>query len=122
MNDREQFVLANVLADKRHYSAQEVTAFGGDRFARARHNRIVNEARQGIVPLDPSRWLGRPPTASEATLFCRSYAALERRGFVARLAGMGGRTTHLKLTPEGERIAAELLNPTEGRSDAPAIG
>jgi DNA-binding MarR family transcriptional regulator len=74
--------------------------------------RII-EARAGLVPIDLAGWLGREPTNSERVLFHREYIRLEDVGLIERCnlhGDRGGRrTTHLRLTPAGHRIAEELL-------------
>ena len=82
------------------------------------------EALQGIVKLDAPRWLNCE-TASDPSLrmqLSRSYLSLQQRGLAVRVVGgyRGTRATHLRITPEGMALAAELSKATtEATTDAP---
>lgn len=76
------------------------TAAAAERAARLR------ECERG--PEYSSRaWLGAV-TAAERTAASRAVKALEAAGLVAGTGGPTGRLTHLRLTGEGEKIAAGL--------------
>jgi hypothetical protein len=77
----------------------------------------VRDARVGLVPMNLAGWIGREPTNSECVLFHREYARLEGMGLIERWNPHGGRrTSHLKLTPAGRRVAEKLL--AEGIAEA----
>jgi len=110
-NERQRVVLVNIFLDRDRLAGLPCgsdcglprLALGGRRIA-------VQNAKAGIVPLDVHRWLGRPPTPSEQVLFHREYLKLEGMGLVRRINLRGGRrTTHLRLTALGERVAERLL-------------
>lgn len=54
-------------------------------------------AAAGLVPLNPSRWLGvHRLTPAQAQACCRAYRRLERAGVVELIRAWGGRVTALK--------------------------
>ncbi len=54
--------------------------------------------------------LGHLPTNSERVVYHREYGRLEHMGLIERLRHGGGRrTTHLKLTRVGRRVAEGML-------------
>ena len=75
-----------------------------------RHRITVRNAQNGLVPMNLAGWLGRAPTHSDHVLFHREYLRLEGMGLIQRVSLTGGRrTTHLRLTPAGRRLAEGLL-------------
>ena len=44
----------------------------------------VENACEGLVPMNLAGWIGHQPTPSEWVMYHRVYAALEKRGLVAR--------------------------------------
>ncbi len=61
------------------------------------------------------RWLGRPPSRSDSAVFSRTLRHMEDLGLLVRVNRWGprsatrvGRTTHVRLTPAGERLARDL--------------
>ncbi len=61
------------------------------------------------MPVDLEAWLGHPPTNSERVIYHRESVRLEALGLVERHSLRGGRrTTHVRLTPAGRRLAREL--------------
>lgn len=108
LNERQRIVLLGVLEDQHHLADMPTDV--GSRIDRGRRRIIVRNASAGLAPLNLAGWLGRAPTNSEHVLFHREYLRLEGMGWVERCNLTGGRrTTHLKLTPEGQRMAEELL-------------
>ncbi len=74
---------------------------------------ILN-ARDGLIPLSLADWIGHMPTQNERVLYCRAYASLEAKGLAERVSLYGARrTTHLKLTEQGEALARKLLAADE---------
>lgn len=65
--------------------------------------------KQGL-PWSVKDFLGRKPTASESTAIGRALEALEVRGLVIRTQSRGKRkrTSHVRLTREGQLIASLL--------------
>ena len=78
----------------------------------ASHREDVANARKGFTRLNLASWLGHASSASEAVMFHRAYAHLDELGLIERVNFYGvNRTTHLRLTEEGEQIAQQLLGP-----------
>ena len=66
------------------------------------------------------RWLGRTVTGSDRVLCHRELLRLEAAGFLKRYAGRSGRrTTHVKLTTNGLRVARRLLAQQNDTADEP---
>jgi len=119
VNNRQRIILTGVLADQRRIANQDVGQFDGmSRQQRGRHRLRIAEARAGLVPIDLAGWLGREPTNSERVMFHREYGRLEARGLIERCNLHGGhrgrRTTHLRLTSAGRRLAEDLLASVDG--------
>ena len=80
-----------------------------DRAAWRETNRERGELDRFGVRHDLEGWLGYPPSASDSAVFSRTLRQMEDRGLVERVSRWGGRrTTHLRLTPAGRRLAREL--------------
>lgn len=80
------------------------------RHALGRRRLRICQARDGMVPMALEHWIGHIPSNSEHVLYCREYSRLEGMGLLERCNPFGGhRTSHLKLTPVGERVAERLL-------------
>lgn len=111
LNDKQKLVLIAVLSDQWELAARDYHA--GDNLPAMQKGRFrlaIKNARAGLVPLALSSWLDHVPTASETVMFGREYERLERMGLLERVNLAGGRrTTHLRLTDEGSRIAEGLL-------------
>lgn len=65
------------------------------------------------IRYDLRAWLGRSPTASETSSINRTVKRMESEGLLecnAQWAYLGGvsRTTHVKLTPAGERLGKQV--------------
>jgi hypothetical protein len=81
----------------------------GSRLDRGGQRIAVRNAQNGLVPMNLPGWLGRAPTNSDHVLFHREYLRLEDMGLIQRESLTGGRrTTHLRLTPAGRRVAETL--------------
>lgn len=62
------------------------------------------------VAWDYQAIMGRSPTPSDSASTSRTLRLMEEQGLIVRSSRWGtGRTTHIKLTPEGEQIARQLL-------------
>ena len=111
LNERQQVILLGVLRDRDYLAAQScVWDCGLSRKALGVRRIEVSNAKAGLVPINLHGWIGRQPTASEFVLFHREYVRLGDMGLVERISRYGSRrTTHLKLTAAGERVAARLL-------------
>ncbi len=112
---RQRLILAAVLADGRLLAegagAADLASMPSAK--RGRFVLAVARARRGLVRPDPERWLGRTPTAGERVLFSRDYRRLEAMGLLERVNERHGRrTTHLRLTEAGTRLAEALLSAT----------
>ncbi len=84
-----------------------------------RSERAIARARAGAdevcrrgVPLAHRRWLGRNPNSAERRALSRALIRLEADGYLIRRGGR--RTTHVKLTPAGERLARAVLGTPDG--------
>ncbi len=108
---RQETVLAGVLRDQRAIAAQDF--HGGDNLAympKGNYRLRIRRAQAGYVPINLQGWLSAPPSNSESVMFHRTHIKLERMGLLERHnLGGGTRTTHLRLTEEGMRIAEGLL-------------
>lgn len=123
LNERQRLILIGVLQDQRYLAGLP----WGDphsmpRDALGRHRLRVREAREGLVPMNLDGWIGRAPTNSDCVLHHREYARLEGMGLLERHNPHGGRrTSHLRLTAEGIRIAEKLLAEEYGLDDLDEI-
>jgi hypothetical protein len=108
---RQKTILAGVLRDQRAIAAMDY--HGGDNLpymVKGNYRLRIHRAQAGYVPIDVENWLGAPPTNSETVMFHREYGRLEKMGLLERHNWAGGRrTTHLRLTEEGAKIAEGLL-------------
>jgi len=108
LTQRQRCVLIGVLEDQRYLASMQTNA--GSRLDRGRQRIAVRNARAGLVPMNLPGWLDRAPTNSDHVLFHREYLRLEGMGLIERCNLTGGRrTTHLRLTPAGRRMAEGLL-------------
>ena len=113
MTQRQRTVLLGVLEDQRRLADMPTDV--GSRLDRGRHRITVRNAQNGLVPMNLSGWLGRAPTNSDHVLFHREYLRLEGMGLIQRVSLTGGRrTTHLRLTPTGRRVAEALWTEEYG--------
>lgn len=72
--------------------------------------RVKKEALATLgVRWDIAAWLGRSVTHRETSSLARTAQSMEGAGLLWRNSRLGGnRTTHVRLTPEGRRLALEL--------------
>ncbi len=119
LTPRQRLVLIGVLQDQRRLAEGLYGDSAGlSREAWGRHRLRAMQARDGLVPMALADWIGHAPTNSEHVLYHREYARLEDRGLLVRCNPFGGRrTTHLKLTPAGRRVAEDLLAEELGSED-----
>jgi len=107
LTQRQRTVLLGVLEDQRRLADMPTDV--GSRLDRGRHRITVRNAQNGLVPMNLPGWLGRAPTNSDHVLFHREYLRLEGMGLIERISlTRGRRTTHLRLTPAGRRMAEAL--------------
>lgn len=108
---RQRLILAGILRDLGRLITLPQHAAGACPVVQSRRQRHrVQTARAGLVAIDLAGWLGRQPTCGQRMAFCREYARLERLGLLARVNLCGGlRTTHLRLTLAGRKVAQRLL-------------
>lgn len=66
--------------------------------------RAWEEAKENGVAYKPSEWFNATTDAAQ-TNYRRAVYALEHAGLLVATVSVGGRMTHLKLTPEGRRQA-----------------
>jgi hypothetical protein len=108
---RQKSILTGILRDRRAIAALDF--HGGDSMAymqRGNYRLRIRRALDGYVPPNLEGWLSVPPSNSETVMFHRAQVQLERMGLVERHSMVGGRrTTHLRLTDEGMRLAEGLL-------------
>ena len=110
LTQRQRTVLLGVLEDVQQFANLSADAHAASRLDLGRRRVLAQNARAGVVPMNLDGWLGRPPTNSERVVYHREYGRLEHMGLIQRLyLGGGRRTTHLKLTPTGRRVAEDLL-------------
>jgi len=115
MNTRE-FILCNVYRTARSLAVSGEGSHrrdsGGSKL-NDRHER----AKDGWVSWSRigTNWLGRPLTQDERAEFTTTLDRMEHRGLLIRERAMEneGRTTWVKLTEAGNRIAAELVAVTD---------
>lgn len=111
LNWRQKAVLAGVLRDQRAIAAMDFR--GGDNLPymqRGNYRLRIRRAMEGYLPISVDSWLGGAATPSELVMFHRAQVQLEGMGLLERHNLVGGsRTTHLRLTQEGMRIAESLL-------------
>jgi hypothetical protein len=107
LTQRQRTILLGVLEDQRRLADMPTDV--GSRLDRGRQRITVRNAQNGLVPMNLPSWLGRAPTNSDHVLFHREYLRLEGMGLIQRVSLTGGRrTTHLRLTPAGRRMAEAL--------------
>jgi hypothetical protein len=107
LTQRQRTVLLGVIEDQRRLVDMPTDV--GSRLDRGRQRITVRNAQNGLVPMNLPGWLGRAPTNSDHVLFHREYLRLEGMGLIERVSLTGGRrTTHLRLTPAGRRMAEAL--------------
>lgn len=111
LTQRQRIVLIGVLEDERNLTKMPVDSHATtSRLDMGRRRIIIRNAQAGLVPMNLAGWLGRAPTNSDHVLYHREYLRLEGLGLIERYNPHGGRrTTHLKLTPSGRRMAEQLL-------------
>jgi len=108
LTQRQRTVLLGVLADQRRLANMPTDV--GSRLDRGRQRITVRNAQNGLVPMNLPGWLGRATTNSDHVLFHREYLRLETMGLIQRVSLTGGRrTTHLRFTPAGRRMAEAML-------------
>jgi hypothetical protein len=109
LNPKEKAVLAGVLLDAEDLAGTDPASLGlpyGVALGRVKMK--IADAKAGYVPMNLAGWIGHAPSPSESVMFHRAYKRLEALG-LANLYGYGERTSHLRLTDAGERIARQLL-------------
>lgn len=115
LGPRAETILLGVYEDRQRLADMDMHA--ADRQSarlKGQHRLDIIRAREGLVPLDLAGWLGREPTPSERVMLHHEQVRLESLGLLERHNLCGGRrTTHLKLTAEGERLAREWLGADE---------
>ena len=108
---RQEAILAGILGDQRSIAAAGWRS--GDRLPpqqRGRQRLAFRRAANGFIALDFESWLGFSPSASDRVGLARDCQRLAGMGLLERhnLTG-GGRTTHLRLTDAGGKVAEGLL-------------
>jgi len=97
--DRERLVAMDIRAAD-HWPAQQ----------RGAYRQSIQHAQRGLVRMNLAGWLDREPTPTDRVMFHHEIIRLEGLGLLERHNLRGGRrTTHLKLTEAGERLARDLL-------------
>ena len=95
----------------------------GQRESRSQRERQLQQVRaawDGLARVNLWRWLGRTVTGSDRVLCHRELLRLEAAGFLKRYTGRSGRrTTHVKLTTNGLRVARRLLAQQNDTADEP---
>lgn len=111
LNDRQRYILARVLEEQiRLTNLPEQHISRGSSKELGRRRILIQQARDGLVPISLAGLLGRSPSASEFVLYNREYGRLEEMDLLERCNPSGGRrSTHLRLTPQGRQVAEGLL-------------
>jgi len=110
VTQRQRNILIGVLEDEYDLVGMSPDGHTRSRVERGRRRVIMRNARAGLVPMNLAGWLGHMPSNSEHVLYHREYIRLEGMGLIERCNLTGGRrTTHLRLTPAGRRVAEVLL-------------
>jgi hypothetical protein len=112
---RQEAILAGILRDQRAIAAAGWHA--GDNLPpqqRGRHRMAFRRASEGLVAMNLASWLGYVPTPSDRVGLARDCQRLADMGLLERhnLAG-GARTTHLRLTEAGRKVAEGILGAEE---------
>ena len=107
MNALDHKLLTSILADLDYFRG--IDPLNIDRRNQTTFFIQVEDAHKyRLIPLAVGRWVGDySPAGMKAGQ--RAIARLEAARQLKRDARWGGRTTHIELTKEGERIARELL-------------
>ena len=123
-------ILAAVLADIRRLEAvpdRPSPGISRDQWREAWRER--QELEQFGVRHDLARWLGYPPSPSDSAVFSRTLRQMEDLGLLVRVNRWGrrsatrvGRTTHVRLTPAGERLAEDVARDAQGARAAASRG
>jgi hypothetical protein len=75
-----------------------------------RENAAKRDALDGIVAINPGKWLGEEVTNSGSTMNARAYAALQAAGLVKRVANDGSnKLWGLRFTEAGVAEAERLI-------------
>lgn len=111
LNKRQRLVLLGVLQDEQDIMNLPVSGnLGLSREQIGRRRIQVRNAQAGMVPMNLAGWIGHVPSNSECVLYHREYLRLEDMGLLQRCNFWGGRrTSHLKLTETGRRVAQQVL-------------
>ena len=111
LDRRARKILRGVLRDRDRLLSLDYR--GGDQLPfrqRGIYRLAILQARQGLVSMNLRGWLGHRPTPTEAMAACYQYSRLERLGLIEKHNVYGRRrTTHLRLTEDGETVARQLL-------------
>jgi len=112
---RQEAILAGILRDQRAIAAAGWHA--GDNLPaqqRGRCRMAFRRAAEGLVPMNMATWLGCVPSPSERVGLARDCERLEKMGLLERHNLCGGtRTTHLRLTAAGRKMAEGILGTEE---------
>jgi hypothetical protein len=102
LNDVERAIIAGIAADASRIAALpwQGAAWGKPL---ARHHAAILDAKEGIVALEPTAWLGRALSPSELRAFYRTCQAMQGKGLIVRYGER--RCTQLGLTPLGQKYA-----------------
>ena len=112
---RQEAILAGILRDQRAIAAAGWHA--GDNLPPQQRGRLrvaFRRASEGLVAMNLASWLGFVPSPSDRVGLARDCQRLAALGLLERhnLTG-GGRTTHLRLTEAGRKMAEGILGAEE---------
>jgi len=107
LTETERAILVGIHRDATRIAALPWAGDGHSRGPRLGHYRLgIEEAREGIVPLEPTRWLGHALDGAGRRAFSRTIERLASAGLVVRHGDQ--RTKRVSLTAKGQQVA-ELL-------------
>ena len=111
LGHRAETILVGVHKNRKRLVSMDIYAADHwPRQQRRAYRQVIQNAQRGLVRMNMAGWLDRQPTPSDRVMFHHEFIRLERLGLLERHNRHGGsRTTHLKLTAEGERLARVLL-------------
>ena len=104
ITSRQKSLILGVVADCQEFAAWESPGYG---FGPEKRRKKLAEV--GMVPADGIRWCGMAGSPADRVQISRLYKRMETLGLIERHAlGRSNRTSHISLTPDGERIATTL--------------
>ena len=104
--DNREFILASILYEREHVQRLPTPTKDAKGLAMAR--RIERAREDGSVVYKPGQWDANPLTLQDRRAIAQALRDLERDGLVEVERDSTGRPTWTRLTPSGEKPAAEI--------------